>query len=129
MAWNPAAHVRPPERFGIAATIPAVGLARAAGYDGGMYENPYQSPLTEPRRDERPPPPLWRIILAFLLMVFGILILTAAIAGIAVAFLWNDDRVTINRIALYVVCGAVLIWAGFRLCRKKSGPQNVVPPT
>jgi hypothetical protein len=95
----------------------ALGLARAGGYDGGVEQNPYQSPQAT---DERPFIPAWRRAVSIFLIVFGFiysLALPSFAIESAVTGKFNIGRILIASL-ISTVAGSAL-WFGIRLRRRR----------
>ncbi len=98
---------------------PAWSVARLIGYDGGMDENPYKSPLADQTHPQQPAP-MWRRIISLPLIVFGALILITNTCGVVIVVFEREDIPPLI-VPVYYAVGVALTWVGIWLRRP---PRN-----
>lgn len=94
-----------------------VGLARAAGYDGGMENNPYDSPQAI---DDRPAIPRWRRALSMPLIFFGALftiMLPFYFVSVAMGIVSLVSLPTVMA-SVFLLLSIAALWFGIRLRRR-----------
>jgi hypothetical protein len=98
---------------------PAVGVASAVEYDGGMDENPYRSPSAATRIDDEPLLPFWRRVISLVLIIFGLMYGISGFAMLVGFVIWPERRQDVLQALAAFGLGVAMLWGGLRLRRRK----------